>query len=90
MKNKRTGRRCQPLPPQKPIKDACRHALSPEQLKTLELWARGYSVNEIAAHEGLKPKGCRTRITTIRGLLEAENDSHMLYIALVLGLLSIP
>jgi DNA-binding NarL/FixJ family response regulator len=90
MKNKRTGRRRKPLPPQKKINDACRNALSPEQKKTLKLWVLGYSVKEIAAHEGLLPKGCRTRITTIRGLLEAENDAHMLYIALELGILSFP
>ena len=90
MKNKRTGRRCKPLQPQKEISKACLHALSPEQKKTLKLWALGYTLKEIADHEGLKPKGCGTRITTIRGLLGAENDAHMLYIALVLGLLSIP
>jgi DNA-binding CsgD family transcriptional regulator len=90
MKNKRTGRRCKPLPPQKEIKEAYKHALSPKQKKTLKLWAMGYTVEEIAAHEGLKKKGCQARITTIRGLLDAENDAHLLYIALVLGILSIP
>ena len=90
MKNKRTGRRCKPLPPQRKINKACKHALSPEQKKTLKLWALGYTVAEIAAHQGLLIKGCRTRLTTIRGLLDAENDAHLLYIALELGIVLFP
>ena len=61
-----------------------------EQRRMLGRIAAGWSYTMIAEEECVQPKTIGKRLDTIRNKLGASNDPHMIYQAIVRGVLTLP
>ena len=63
-------------------------ALTGREVQILELVALGFSAKEIAQQHDIAPRTVETHLDTMRLKLRARNRTHMVTLAIGLGLLS--